>query len=190
MRSRSIGLALLLLLGLAPAFAHAEMSPKEKEKERATIRKDVKSTLNRLYRSQPSSKSTIAGAAGYAVLNNFGMKILVAGGGSGKGIAYDKSGKEVFLKMVEVQAGLGMGVKKFSQVWVFRDEDKLRKFMSGSFETSGQANATAKYKRSGGAYAGAFAVADGVWIYQLQGDGLALELTAKATKYYRYDELN
>ncbi|WP_172201204.1 MULTISPECIES: hypothetical protein [unclassified Niveibacterium] len=190
MQARLMGGALALLLALTPMFASAAMSAKEKEKERATIRKDVKATLNKLYRTQPSAKSLIAGAAGYAVINNFGMKILVAGGGSGKGIAYNKAGKEVFLKMVEVQAGLGMGVKKFSQVWVFRDEAKLKKFMSGSFETSGQANATAKYKQSGGAYAGAFAVDDGVWIYQLQGDGLALELTAKATKYYRYDELN
>jgi hypothetical protein len=30
----------------------------------------------------------------------------------------------------------------------------------------------------------------GVWLYQLAGDGLALELTAKGTKYYRDDTLN
>jgi hypothetical protein len=30
----------------------------------------------------------------------------------------------------------------------------------------------------------------GVWLYQLTDDGLALELTAKGTKYYRDDTLN
>jgi len=124
------------------------------------------------------------------VINNFGVKILVAGSGTGKGIAYDKSGKETFMKMVEVQAGLGMGAKKFSLVWVFADASGLKKFTSGSFEMSGQANATAQVDKTGAAYAGAVAVSPGVWLYQLQGDGLALELTAKGTKYYRYDELN
>ncbi|WP_374510175.1 hypothetical protein [Niveibacterium sp.] len=190
MHARLIGGALALLLALAPAFASAAMSAKEKSKERAEIRKDVKATLNKLYKKQPSAKSLIAKSAGYAVMNNFGMKILVAGGGSGKGIAYDKAGKELFMKMVEVQAGLGMGAKKFSLVWVFRDDAKLKKFMSGSFETSAQANATAQYNKNGTAYAGAFTVSDGVWLYQIQGDGLALELTAKGTKYYRYDDLN
>lgn len=190
MNASVLGGVLALLLGIASMPVAAEMSAKEKDKARAEIRKEVKTTLNKLYQKQPSAKSLIAKSAGYAVMNNFGMKILVAGGGSGKGIAYDKSGKETFMKMVEVQAGLGMGAKKFALVWVFRDDAKLRKFMSGSFETSGQANATAQYNKSGSAYAGAFTVSDGVWLYQLQGDGLALELTAKGTKYSRYDDLN
>jgi hypothetical protein len=33
-------------------------------------------------------------------------------------------------------------------------------------------------------------VAPGVWVYQLTGDGLAVELTAKGTKYYKDADLN
>jgi hypothetical protein len=33
-------------------------------------------------------------------------------------------------------------------------------------------------------------VAPGVWLYQLTASGLALELTAKGTKYYKDNELN
>jgi hypothetical protein len=33
-------------------------------------------------------------------------------------------------------------------------------------------------------------VTPGVWLYGLTDDGLALELTAKGTKYYKDDELN
>jgi hypothetical protein len=39
-------------------------------------------------------------------------------------------------------------------------------------------------------FAGALSVTPGVWLYQLTDDGLALELTAKGTKYYKDDELN
>jgi len=30
----------------------------------------------------------------------------------------------------------------------------------------------------------------GVWLYQLTGDGLAVELTAKGTRYYKDKDLN
>jgi hypothetical protein len=43
------------------------------------------------------------------------MKIFVAGVGTGKGVAVDhKTKKETFMKIAEIQAGLGFGVKKFS----------------------------------------------------------------------------
>ena len=40
------------------------------------------------------------------------------------------------------------------------------------------------------AYQGAASVSPGVWMYQLTDKGLAAEITAKGTKYYRNDELN
>jgi hypothetical protein len=33
-------------------------------------------------------------------------------------------------------------------------------------------------------------VSPGVWMYQLTGDGLAVELTGKGTKYYKDEALN
>ena len=43
---------------------------------------------------------------------------------------------------------------------------------------------------AGTTYQGAVAVSPGVWLYQLTGDGLALELTAKGTKYFKDGDLN
>ena len=46
------------------------------------------------------------------MFSNFGLKVLFAGGGTGHGIVVDQvSKKETFMKMVEIQAGLGMGIK-------------------------------------------------------------------------------
>jgi hypothetical protein len=39
-------------------------------------------------------------------------------------------------------------------------------------------------------YTGAMSVSPGVWVYQLTDDGVAAELTAKGTKYYKDTELN
>jgi hypothetical protein len=40
------------------------------------------------------------------------------------------------------------------------------------------------------AYQGAVSVSPGVWLYQITGDRLALELTAKGTKYDKDSDLN
>lgn len=161
------------------------------EKERNKIRKAVNQTLSKLYEVQPSAKPAIQKAAGYAVFNNTGMKILVTGGGRGKGIAVDNStGKETFMKMIEIQAGLGMGIKKFNVIFVFEKGAVLNDFVESGWQFGGQATAAAKSGEEGEAFAGAVSVSPGVWIYQLTDEGLALELTAKGTKYYKDDDLN
>lgn len=177
------------LLVTTPSIKAA--SNEEIEKQRADIRKMASETLERLYTTQPSAKKAINNAAGYAVFSNFGMKILFAGGGSGKGLAVSKDGgQETFMKLIEVQAGLGKGIKKFRLIWVFENQADLDGFINTGWEVSGQATAAAQASGEGGAFAGAMSVRPGVWLYQLTDDGLALELTAKGTKYYKDDNLN
>jgi len=164
---------------------------KQIAQQRADVRKMADETLARLYQTQPAAKKAIKKAAGYAVFSNFGMKIFFAGGGSGKGLAVDnKSGKATFMKMIEVQAGLGLGVKKFRLVWVFENGKDLDRFINSGWELGGQASAAAQASGQGGALAGAMSISPGVWLYQLTDDGLALELTAKGTKYYKDESLN
>jgi lipid-binding SYLF domain-containing protein len=177
------------LFSAAPVWA-AKKEPTKAQKQ-AEIRKTVNETLNRLYKMQPSSKGAIEKAAGYAVFSNFGMKIFVAGSGSGKGIAVQNATKkETFMKMLEVQAGLGFGVKKFRLVWVFQTEEALNSFVNSGWELGTQATASAQYDDKGAGLAGAVAVSKDVWLYQLTDDGLAAEITAKGTKYYKDDDLN
>jgi hypothetical protein len=54
----------------------------------------------------------------------------------------------------------------------------------------GQATTAAKVTGQSAWAAGAMSVSPGIWLYQLTDDGLALELTAKGTKYYKDDALN
>lgn len=162
-----------------------------KQERQAEVRQTAQQTLERLYKLQPKAKAAIEKAAGYAVFSNFGMKLLVTGGGTGQGVAVERtSKKEVFMKMVEVQAGLGFGVKKFQLVWVFETQKAFNDFVVSGWEIGAQSTATAKLGDQGAWAAGALSVSPGVWLYQLAGDGLAVELTAKGTKYYRDDTLN
>ena len=140
--------ALLFALCLVSTAAFAEKA----EQQRKEIDKIEKDTLAKLYSVQPSAKRAIEGAAGYAVFSNFGMKILVAGGGSGKGVAVDrKTGRRAYMRMGEMQAGVGMGAKKFRVVFVFETSDKLEAFVNQGWEFGAQTTAAATTAEKGGA---------------------------------------
>jgi lipid-binding SYLF domain-containing protein len=94
------------------------------------------------------------------------------------------------MKMREIQAGLGMGVKKFSVIFVFENKKALDDFVNGGWDAGGQTTAAAKSGDGGGSLQGAVAGGPGVWVYQMTDKGLALELTVKGTKYSKDDDLN
>ena len=170
--------------------AKAQEDAADAQAARAEIRAATRETLSRLYAAKPEARAAVEGAAGYAVFSNFGMKFLVTGTARGKGIAYDAKGTEIFMKMAEVQAGLGFGVKKFRQVWIFETPAAYRNFVDKGFEFGAQAQATAKSETQGRSYSGAVLVSPGVWVYQLTDKGVVAELTVKGTKYYRDKDLN
>lgn len=162
-----------------------------KVQKQADVGNVAQQTLARLYKLQPAAKSAIEKSAGDAVLTNFGMKILIAGGGKGEGVAVNnQTKKEIFMKMVEVQAGLGFGVKKFRLICVFDSQQGFDNFVNSGWELGAQTTAAAQLSGQGAAAAGAMSVSPGVWISQLTDEGLALESTANGIKYYRDDELN
>ena len=157
------GLALLAAVTLFTALPTTTSAASKADEARADIRKATDETLSRLYAAQPGAKSAIAKSAGYAVFSNFGMKIFLAGGGSGKGMAVNNKTKaETFMKMVEVQAGLGLGVKKFRLVWVFENKSDFDAFVNSGWELGAQATAAAQTGGKGAAYAGAMSITPGV----------------------------
>lgn len=182
---RAIGLTTMLLVtGVASAAPDVEA-------QRNEIRQGSTKILANLYKVQPSAKKVVESAAGYAVFSNFGMKIFFAGGGTGQGIAVDRATKkETFMKMVEVQAGLGIGIKKFKAVFVFQNKQALDAFVNSGWEASAQTTAAAIDGDKGVSLQGAISVSPGVWVYQITDQGLALDATLKGTKYYKNDGLN
>ena len=181
----------LILLALVCAVVLSAHADTDREKKQKQVRNMAQDTLRRLYKAEPRAKVSVKHASGYAVFSDVGVKILFAGSGDGKGIAVNnRSKQETFMKMLELQAGLGMGVEKFRVVFVFDNEKAFNSFVNSGWEFGDQATAAAKAGDKGGAMSGAVSVADGVWMYQLTDDGLAVELSATGTKYYKDDDLN
>jgi lipid-binding SYLF domain-containing protein len=128
----------------AALFSSAAIAKKSPDEQRAEINNEATKTLNKLYATQPSARKSLSSAVGYAVFNQWGLKIGVVGGGKSAGYAFhNKSKKKTYMAMVEGQAGLGLGVKKFALIWVFETEKAFNNFVNNGFTVSGQGNLTA-----------------------------------------------
>lgn len=183
----------LFLGAISPVSAGFFDAPSKSQvnKQQSAILDANQKILKKLYKAEPNAKKLVENSYGYATFSDFGMKIFVAGGGSGKGVVITKNPpSKTYMNMAEVQAGLGIGIKSFQVVFVFENEKVLNDFISKGWAFGGQATAAAKYGKNGAAYQGAVSVADGVWMYQLTDKGLAAEITLKGTKYYKNSELN
>ena len=190
MKARRFLIASLFCLIVVGAFSADD--EQKKDEERTQIRQMAHDTLARLYKAEPSAQAAVHKAYGYAVFSNTGIKILLGGSGRGEGIAINNKTKaETFMKMLQIQAGLGFGVKKFRVVFVFDNQKAFNGFVNSGWEFGGQADAAAKTNpEKGGSMQGAASVSDGVWMYQLTDKGIAVEITATGTKYSKDGDLN
>jgi lipid-binding SYLF domain-containing protein len=158
---------------------------------RAQVREMTQDALTSLYEIAPGAKRTVEGAAGYAVFSTFGVKLFFAGGTSGKGLVVNKrTGRQTFMKMIQVQGGLGFGVNQNRLIFVFANERALRNFIDQGWEFGGQVNLSAMASGQGGMFSGAAAVSPGVYLYQLTQTGLSATLTVGGTKFFKDTDLN
>ena len=186
LRFRSAVLAVLLVAGAAVMPSSRALAD-----DAADIDRMAQSTLETLYAQKPSAARAVREAAGYAVFSDISTKILLAGGGGGKGVAVDnRSGAKTYMLMATVSAGLGLGISKSHLVWVFETREAFENFVNTGIELGANANLTVNPGAGGGLYDGAVEAAPGAWLYQLSDAGLAAELTVQGTKYFKDPNLN
>lgn len=162
-------------------------SPQEKRQAVLNMRSQV---LADLYKIHPDARAQIAASPGYAVFSNANVNLLFASVGGGYGVTENKRlKKSVFMKMGEAGLGLGLGVKDFRAVFIFKTQESLDAFIDKGWEFGGHVDAAAKAGDKGAAVGGE-ALLTGVTIYQLTESGLALQATLKGTKYWKDNELN
>ena len=153
---------------------------------------DVKAeTLARLYEEYPVAKEQIKNSAGYGVFSNINTHIFLLSGGSGYGVVTDnKDRNPVYMKMRSLGGGLGLGLKDFRAIIIFRKQEDMDKFVEKGWAFSGQADAAFKSDDKGGAYSTAKASDLDVITYQLTEAGAALQATLQGTKYWKHKDLN
>ncbi len=185
----------LLVLFFTPVLACAPLlaAKTSADEKRAEVRKMRDEVLAELYKVHPEARTKIKQAAGYAVFSNVGVNLIFASVAGGKGLVV-KSGflsdTETYMKMGSAGIGLGLGVKDFRAVFIFRDSGKLQNFVDQGWDFSGQADAAAKSDDKGAALTGAATIINGIEVYQITKNGLALQATLQGTKYWKDKDLN
>ena len=184
-----------LYLGLfvAPILFAGCKTPKGDtvEQKRADVQQMRQEALDELYRRKPAAKSHVEGAPGYAVFNNMATQLLITRTGYGYGIAHEKeSGKDTYMRMGELGAGLGLQIKSVRVVLVFNNEKVMREFIDKGWQFGAEASAEARSKNEGGGGAEAGDFKDAISIYRLTRTGVALQVALTGTKYWKSKELN
>jgi len=162
-----------------------------KQDQRSYALKMKDETLAKLYKTKPETKNIIKKAAGYGVFSNIGSYLFLVSTGGGYGVVVDNAtGRKTYMKMAQVGAGLGLGIKDFRIVFIFRNKKVLNDFVEKGWEFGGQADAAAKSGEKGAAVGGEVYIENDIMIYQLTETGVALQATVGGTKYWKDKELN
>lgn len=144
-----------------------------------------------MYSVKPESKSKVESAVGYAVFSNINTNIFLFSSGNGYGLSVDNTtGKKTYMKMNLLSVGLGLGLKDFRAVLIFKDKKNFDEFVDGDFDFGGHADAAAKSKEKGAATGSEMYIEDDIEIYQLTETGVALQGTIAGTYFRKYSGLN
>ena len=185
-------IALLIALSLVAlsTVAYAQKDDEKKRKKQAKVLEMKDNTLADLYKGKPEAASEIKNAPGYAVFDNNGIHLLLLATSRGNGVVMSDNGAPFFMKMKTIGAGPGIGVKDYRVIFVFKNAEALRKFKQGGWDTTAEADAAAKSKKSGGAASTSGSSVDDVRIYTITKKGVALQATLGGTKFSKDGDLN
>lgn len=190
---------------------HTAKGPTVTDK-RAYAKDMVKESLAELYESNPGLKSSVARAAGYAVISSIESGIFLVSTGNGYGIVVNNAtGEKTYMRKGALGAGIGMGIKNIRTIYIFHDQVAIKRFIERGMKLGADAEVAAKAKGkgltaggqagvgAGGASAGmggqakgskTGATGAGYDTYVLTRWGAAVRASLMGTKYYKDKDLN
>lgn len=177
-----------LVLMTASTVLAAESNPDEL---RAKLNDMSGQVLNRMYQKYPSSASAVRNSYAYCTISASSVKWGFWGDDRGRGVAVNnQTGQRVYVKMKELSLGLNFGAKEYDLLFVIINKDAWDRFISGNIKFGTEVSAQVSDGVTGDTFANATIVANGVWVYQLDKKGLAVEATIKGARISPYKTLN
>lgn len=172
------------------SFTSAQDSEKKRKKQAKVL--DMKDkALADLIKGKPELASEINNAPGYAVFDNNGIHLLLLATSRGNGVVITNgNAPPFFMKMKQIGAGPGIGVKDYRVIFVFKSAAAMNKFKNGGWESTAEADAAAKSKDSGSAASATGSSVGDTKVYTITKKGVALQATFGGTKFRKDDDLN
>ncbi|MDA7818073.1 hypothetical protein N9A28_07770 [Sulfurimonas sp.] len=185
----------LVFLSIMFSGAWSGQSAKEERQKKFQEKKkrlqENQETLKMLYKYAPESRNMLLRSYAYATFTNFNIYLFLVSAEGGHGVAHNnRTGKNTYMNMASGGIGLGLGVKNFRGVFLFKDKRVFDNFINKGWEANIQADAAAKFGNDGGAVNAAMTIAPGVRLYKITENGLALDATIQGTKYWKDEDLN
>jgi len=180
-----------VLLVLNSAFLTTAYNDDKKKKKQAKVLAMKDKALADLIKGKPEVASEIKNAPGYAVFDNNGIHLVLLATSRGNGVVISSGGAPPFvMKMRQIGAGPGIGVKDYRVIFVFKTAAAMNKFKSGGWDSTAEADAAAKTKSSGGAASATGSSVGDTRIYTITKKGIALQATFGGTKFSKDGDLN
>ena len=190
MKKFSISLILMTLV-IFLASSSVGLAKETPEQLRAKLDKMSLDVLDKMYNKYPETSNSVANAYAYCTISSSSVKLGFWGTDRGRGVAVNNvTGKRVYVNMNELTVGINIGAKEYDLLFIITNQAAWDRFISGNIKFGTEVTAAATDGVSGDAYAKAQHIAEGVYVYQVDKKGLALELTFKGAKISPIKKLN
>ena len=185
-------LLLAVLIGaMSTLTGCAAPKGKSVSEKRISARHMSSEVLSQLYTHTPDARQEITTAPGYAVFEAIQTQTGIGSSGNAYGIVRDNlTGIETHMKAFSAGAGLGVGIKSFRAVVVFKDREVMEEFLNQGWVFGATATADAMNKREGVSVSGAAAFDGRLKIYTFTASGLMAGTSLRGVKVWKNKELN
>ena len=189
MQKKFFQLILFALVLVTASTVFAEKATPEQT--RAKLDEMSGQVLERVKQKYPSSESAVKSAYAYCTISASNIKWGFFGDDHGRGVAVNnQTGEKIYVKMKEVSLGVNFGAKDYDLLFLIADKAAWDRFISGNIKFGSEVSAQASDGVKGATFADAKIIADGVWVYQLDKRGVAVELSFKGARISPYRTLN
>jgi len=179
--------SMLVSMSLVCGVALAQEGDSAAAARQGEIDANAEATLERLFAERSDARELYDRAAGYAVFAATKAGALLVSGGSGTGVAIDKTtGQKTYMRMGTGGIGFGLGAQRYDMIILFETAAVLNRFVQGGWDSS--ATAQAAVGQDGIAVRSSFI--GGVAFFQLTEKGLMAHADVSGTRFWVIDRLN
>jgi len=165
--------------------------PATPAQQRLKINSMADGAMSNFYAQYPKSRNVVRNAAGFAVFDISGGKILYGGMDHGEGVVVDNAtSKRIYMKMLELQPGFGFGISNSRLVFIFKTRAALKDFVTSGWQFSTRMSAAAKNEDQGGAFDLGYAINADTTVFQMTEKGALVGVSITGAKYWLNDDLN
>lgn len=182
----------ILALTLAVLMFSGFWSSNDNDNERRAERKaESLESLQLLYKYKSGTEKDIKNSYGYATFKSVGMTMFIMTAEGGYGVAHNnQTGEDTYMDMVAGGMGLGLGVKDFRAIFLFDNKKDYDDFIKNGWEANAQADAAIIAEEDGDSINEAITLKDGMKLYKLTQNGMAMQMTIQGSKYWKDKTLN